>query len=73
MENNSKTVIANVREKSGNLEGELIRHTNELVPDHASYSIELIPRLVKKGNADLKEGEIIHDSFGKEWEITKVL
>ena len=73
MENNSKLVIANVREKSGNLEGTLIRHTTEFVPDHASFSIELIPRLVKKGNAELKEGEVIQDSFGKEWEITKVL
>lgn len=72
MENNSNLVIASVREVFGNLSGRLILHTTELVPNHASYSIDLLPRLVKEDTVVLKKGEVIYDTFGKGWEITSI-
>ena len=72
MESSSNSVIASVKEVSGNLAGRLILHTTELVPNHASYSIEILPRLVKEDTVVLKEGEVIYDTCGKAWEITSI-
>ena len=73
-----KKVIARVKATSDELTGDLLVHaiapiSGQLKEPHFSYSIEPTSRLVKSESMELKEGNVIYDSFGKAWIIVKVL